>query len=250
MRTIEKGEGCPKLQNRYILHQQQLAEQAFDADWDPWSRFRSKRRAPTLANCLREQFGLCAYSEVFIMDDSEFGKHVDHVDPRCHNPARTFDHTNLLMSAFGSDDQKRHDHELVFGGHARPKEHETVDYEMHLTCFVHPLCQTQTGQNSGELFHYGMDGKVVPNDALDNEVWLKVDHTIKMLNLNSPLLIDRRSRVLDALAESIDELIGDVEALAALARCELAVTERQLPQFYSSIWQQLEMTGVAMPSRI
>lgn len=113
MRTIFKGSGHYHLNQRYQLHQQQLKNGT--AANNPWDNFHLEDG--TRKKCWIEQFGLCAYSEIKL-DDGALGAHLDHVEPKSKNPARTFDHTNLLLSAIDDIGARQLARQDVFGGHA------------------------------------------------------------------------------------------------------------------------------------
>ena len=111
MRTISKQRGHWRINQR----NQNPPATAPEAE-SAWQNYRHKQDARE--TCLAEQFGLCAYSET-VLNEAEPGMHLDHVEPKSKNPARTFDHANLLLSAIDHAKLKtlaRHD---VFGGHFR-----------------------------------------------------------------------------------------------------------------------------------
>src|SRR5690554_2149422 len=75
----------------------QTAEEATNR----WSSFRHKQ---TVLERLRdEQYQLCCYSEVRA-DLIGLGYHIEHIENKRQNPARTFDYSNLSASAIASDD--------------------------------------------------------------------------------------------------------------------------------------------------
>jgi hypothetical protein len=78
-----------------------------------WSSFRHK---DTVLRCLlRQQYQLCCYSEVRA-DLLGISHHIEHVENKSQNPARTFDETNLAASALSTDDIPRLQKADVFGG--------------------------------------------------------------------------------------------------------------------------------------
>lgn len=149
MRTVLKSAGHYQLNHRYRLHQEQLKNGT--APDDPWGNFNSKRG--TRQVCWREQFGLCAYSEIEIKDD-DLGAHLDHVEPKSKAPARTFDHRNLLLSAIDDIGVRKLARQDVFGGHARSNRYSKAG-------FVNPLWL-----DSRRYFHYGSNGKITPTLGL------------------------------------------------------------------------------------
>ena len=106
MRAIHKGEADYQLQQRHQNPPISAAEAR-----SAWSNFRGERYARTRDKCLDEQYGLCGYSEIGLDDQDPviddqgqtlsrpLGIHLEHVEPKSHNPARTFDHSNLIACA-------------------------------------------------------------------------------------------------------------------------------------------------------
>lgn len=64
-----------------------------------WGSFAHK--SPVMDRLLEEQYHLCCYSE-FRPDQEGLGYHIEHVENKSQNPARTFDYTNLAASALRS----------------------------------------------------------------------------------------------------------------------------------------------------
>ncbi len=278
MRSIKKvseNECCKKLRDRLKKHQKEVAENKHSPK--AWKNFRKRECTRTI--CLYEQFGLCAYSEV-LLDDDERGMHFDHVEAKSNKPERTFEHTNLLLSAFRdgglrvknddvdgdiafesdqvndgehatqaqTDDicmhRNKHD---VFGGHARIM-HDAND-------FIHPLWHLQNRGDVRKYFHYGANGRVEPALDLAEADKAKVLDTITHLNLNSNVLVNLRRHRLQALDEAInvilemlDELdeLDELDASAKLdelARRELGVTGGKMLEFHSAVMQRFEKRG-------
>ena len=65
----------------------------------------SGHKAKVQDNLLDEQYGLCCYSELRA-DLEGLGYHIEHLRPKSHYPALTFDYTNLAASALSNDDLK------------------------------------------------------------------------------------------------------------------------------------------------
>jgi|GEM_PF-2719584 len=199
MRAVTKGEGHFQLNQRHNLHQQEL--QNGTASPEAWDNFRGKPE--TRQCCWNEQFGLCAFSEIMLDDD--LGMHLDHVEPKSLNPARTFDHTNLLLCAFSSEKLKNISRNGVFGGQFRLNAYSRTD-------LITPLWP-----DSRRFFHYAADGRVEPTLGLPKPDVTRASYTINLLNLNSPLLVNRRRRWLEELESEIDKLLDSPEALERFA---------------------------------
>lgn len=116
MRSIAKQldqRGYQPLQNRQAPSSAEQAQAA-------WSKFGGK--ASVLNALLAEQHYLCCYSELRA-DEEGWGYHIEHLENKSQNPARTFDPSNLLASAFTNQDLptlKKQGRD-VFGGHAPGK---------------------------------------------------------------------------------------------------------------------------------
>ena len=111
MRHIRKGNGDWRLAQR---HQRPPATK--DEARKAWRRF--DYRDNTRQICLCEQFGLCAFSEI-VLNESDLGMHLDHVEPKSKNPSRTFDHGNLVLSAIADTKLSSLAKQNVFGGNYR-----------------------------------------------------------------------------------------------------------------------------------
>ena len=97
---VKQGQGSRKLQQASLRPPQSGA-----AATAGWSAFRQYGGGAELLNnhLLPEQYGLCAYSELDA-DRLGLGFHIEHVDNKSQNPARTFDYQNLIASAFSSEE--------------------------------------------------------------------------------------------------------------------------------------------------
>jgi uncharacterized protein (TIGR02646 family) len=216
MRAITKGRPHWKLDRRNS-HPPTTAEEAEAA----WHNFRSGKEG-TRNKCFEEQFGLCAYSEIDLVD-SGLGMHLDHVEPKSLNPLRTFDHNNLLLSAIDSDQLSRLAAQDVFGGHKRLNLYSVTD-------FINPLWR-----NSRDFFSYNSDGTISPASSLSQSDKDKAEYTINLLNLNAPLLVNRRRHWLEELEKEIGGLLHDWVAVQNFAEAELCATSGKLRQFHSAV---------------
>ena len=223
MRPVKKQEADRWLARRQT-HPPTTPKEAENA----WGNFRRKDKTRDI--CLHEQFGLCAYSEI-VLEPSDFGMHLDHVEPKSKNPARTFEHGNLLLSAINdakSRNLARHD---VFGGHFRLNRYSASG-------FIHPL-----KPNSGRFFHYASDGTVMPVLGLTASDARKARYTIAVLNLNASILVNRRKHWLAELEQEIDNLQNDPIALRHFAELELCPTNNRLRPFHSAVRQRFGNLG-------
>jgi uncharacterized protein (TIGR02646 family) len=181
-----------------------------------WSSFGYKETL--LDYLLDEQYGLCCYSELRA-DLEGLGYHIEHLQPKSDNPARTFDYNNLAASALNTDDLATI--EDLFGGHAKQSE-----YDLHLFISCHEL-------DCDRYFAYLSDGRVVPSNRLNDLEKSRADYTITLLNLNSPYLVNRRRRWYDELDDLLEEHFVKNWNIEHLAAIDLLPTNQKLSQFFS-----------------
>jgi uncharacterized protein (TIGR02646 family) len=228
MRSVKKGGGHFRLHNRHVLYLAEIAAGIATSAARAWQNFDGLEG--TRHACLCEQFGLCAYSEILLSDD-DLGMHVDHVEPKSINQARTFDHANLLLSAISSDKLKGLPRGEVFGGHFRGSKYSVTD-------FVTPLWA-----DCRRYFHYASSGEVDPALGLSVDDERKARYTIDVLNLNAPLLVSRRRIWLLELEQEIENLLNSPNALEWFADAELCDTGGQLRPFHSAVRQRFGQLG-------
>ena len=193
-----------------------------------WSSFSPKQEV--MECLLQEQYHLCCYSE-FRPDEEGLGCHIEHVENKSQNPARTFDYSNLAASALDSDtglQQLKKPNpaapEAVFGGHAAGKR-DSVDLALFVSCHQ---------RDCTRYFAYlPTNGRVVPRENLDEQDQAKADYTIRLLNLNSPFLITRRRQWAKELQDLIDHHIEKGWSLPHLAQIDLHPTAGKLNRFFS-----------------
>lgn len=228
MRAITKGVEHYQLKNRQNNYLAELATGKAAMPTNAWRNFQHFEG--TVDACWSEQFGLCAFSEV-VLDDNDLGMHLDHIEPKSLNPARTFDHTNLLLCAISSERLQYLPKSDVFGGQFRRNAYSASD-------FIHPLWP-----DSRRFFHYTVDGLIEPALGLPASDAKKADYTITLLNLNSPLLVNRRRRWLEELESEIDKLLNSPEALERFADAELCPTNGRLRPFHSAARERFGTLG-------
>jgi len=172
-----------------------------------------------------EQYGLCAYSEVR-PNQIGLGTHIEHVEPKSINPSRTFDYSNLVLSALSSDDVKAIDKAEVFGGHAKLSQYDAL---LFVSCLQ---------ADCARYFVYLSNGKVEPAIALSPREKQQAQHTIDLLNLNSPYLVTQRKNWLDELDKLIDEHLQNNQSLEHLAAVDLLPINHTLSQFFTATRQR------------
>lgn len=226
MRLVVKGGGHHALATRLVSHQAELAAGTASNDaWDTWGR-----KAETRASCLIEQWALCAYSEL-VLDAADLGMHLDHVKPKSKFRQQTFDHGNLLLSAIDDIGAHRLTRADVFGGHARGNRY-------HPYAFIQPLMA-----DCRRYFHYAVDGRMEPRRGLSTRDRRRAAYTIRVMNLNAPLLVNRRRRWLEEIEDEIEQLLGDATALEYFATAELCPANHKLRPFHSAVRQRFGAVG-------
>jgi uncharacterized protein (TIGR02646 family) len=218
MRAVSKGGGPYALAARWVAHQAELA--AGTASKDAWSNYG--HRAGTRASCLAEQYSLCAYAEL-VLDETDLGMHLDHVKPKSTFPQDTFSHTNLLLSAIDDIKARGLTKQDVFGGHARGNNYQAA-------LFIHPLLP-----DSRRFVHYASDGRIEPRLGLPTFDSLRATYSIEIMNLNAPVLVNRRRRWLEEIEREINQLLDDDVALGYFAMVELCPTRDRLRPFHSAV---------------
>lgn len=172
-----------------------------------------------------EQYGLCCYSEIRA-DIFGFGYHIEHIENKSQSPARTFDYTNLVASAFHSDQLGTVPSQNIFGGHAVGKRGQYQPIDMNL--FISPL-----QQNCADFFTYTSNGKIYPNPKLDVNDQQKAQYTIDTLNLNSAELITRREQLWKELDKLFKKHIRDDDNIPLWVEIELLPRKHKLESFFS-----------------
>lgn len=195
-----------------------------------WDKFGNKT---SVSNALlKEQYHLCCYSEVRA-DEEELGYHIEHIENKSQNPARTFDPTNLAACAIDSNlgfaKLKAQPGGLnlnLFGGHASLKA-QSVD----MALFIHP----HQANSSALFFRYLSDGRIIPNPDLGESTlaYRQADYTITQLNLNSPHLKTLRRNWWRELSGKEKSRNEQPVALSKLAQVDLLPTNGKLNRFFS-----------------
>jgi len=202
--------------------------------------------------CYKQQYGLCAYTELSL-DDDELGCHLEHIAPRTTHPALTFIPHNIVLSTLDdiqSGALARHEQ---FGGH-----HKSENYSE--SWFISPF-----NKRCSEFFSYSLTGKVEASTALETQEQVKALKTIETLNLNATYLVHRRRMSLQKLIDDIEslgiksrplrlempdskEIISpDNAEIAQLVNAALEPIDRKLPEFYSAKKQLFERYGFNLP---
>jgi uncharacterized protein (TIGR02646 family) len=222
MRYIKKGTYVPSCLNQQHLNPPQTPKDA-ESRWD--SRALKKCKPKIVVELLREQYGLCCYSEVNL-DDQCLGYHIEHVENKSQNPARTFDYLNLAASALDSkNDLTRFKTQGCenFGGHAAGKQ-QSVDMNLFISCFDPTV---------SSFFAYSSDGLVSAKLNLSPTDQTIATYTIDLLNLNSPYLVNLRRNCWLELDTVYEENISKYWCLDTLIELDITDSNQKLRSFFS-----------------
>lgn len=228
MRYIHKGEANPRL-----IALNTSPPQAPEEAKQRWKRFKGAAKKDTRKRCSQEQLGLCGYSEIVLFDNDAadftiFDAHLEHVEPKSKVPQRSFDHTNLILSAIKDKGQADILKEDLFGGHYKADWHEPDKF---ITPFMVD-CAT--------YFSYQSDGRITPNINCSEPDQQKAQTTIDKLNLNSTVLKGWRKNWYEKTLLAINEFLvnGEMDELADFAQSKLSVNN-EVPNPFQSLLRQL-----------
>lgn len=157
-----------------------------------WCDFMGTPCHAALNDSLRaEQQGLCCYCESEVADTEG---HIEHMTPRCRNPARTYDYANLAISCDGGqvehcgrykDDRKKNPHHAWDAARFSPP-HDPA---------------------TASLFQYLLHGVIAPT-TFDRA---KATYLIGYLGLDGARLNERRKRhardLIDTLGDQPDPAV-------------------------------------------
>ena len=207
MRTIQRGP-TPSC----------LAQQPAGQDWRV---FMGTRCHASVHNSLRqEQQGLCSYCEIQIRDNDD---HIEHMEPRSQNQARTYDYANFTLSCNGGA--------IEHCGHYKDDRAHNPDYAWDDTRFVPPHDPA-----TAKLIQYLPDGSITPTEENPG----KATYLIGYLGLNCARLNYRRREH----ARNLINTLGDQPEqylITWLRQDHLQVDANgRLNQFYSLSKQILE----------
>lgn len=160
--------------------------------------------------------GLCVYCEERL---DKYGFHIEHVLSKSLNPPLTFEYSNLSLSCTedGTLSSETTDNPISCG-HALLKRKNNYDENL----FIKP---TEVGSNS--LFQYKMNGELAPANGISPDDVLRVEHTIKVLNLDCLRLNRDRREIIEVGLKIILDLIDDNDALQNFLDLEFEIVNNK-----------------------
>ena len=228
MRFINKTALCKPLQRR----RNNPPQTDIDAK-KAWRRFNKEAIRKT---CYKQQFGLCAYTEL-ALNDRELGNHLEHIAPRSRFPERTFEQTNIILASMDERFSGLLEINDRFGGHFKQAMYSD-DW------FIGPFdprCELS-------FIYCDKTGLVLANDTAAKPEQLKITKTIDTLNLNCDYLVTMRLLQLTDLnvllyahmEQHASDLITQRVSVETLKKESLDVVGKSLPVFYTAKKQLFE----------
>jgi uncharacterized protein (TIGR02646 family) len=161
-------------------------------DHQEWCNFIGTACHAILHNSLRsEQRGLCCYCETEVADHEG---HIEHMEPRCRNQARTYDYANLALSCNGG--------RVEHCGHHKDNRESNPHYAWDAARFLPPHDPV-----TAALFQYLPHGSIAPTTVET----AKASYLIGYLGLDCARLNERRKQharnLIDTLGNQPDPAI-------------------------------------------
>jgi|GEM_PF-1419594 len=150
----------------------------------PWGEFMATPCHSELHTNLRqEQKGLCCYCEHQVED---IDGHIEHIEPRQRNEARTYDYANLALSCNGGN--------FNHCGHYKDNKKKNPKYEWNNERFSSPH-----DPETASLFSYLLDGSITPTPVNEEAS----TYMIGYLGLDCSRLIERRHQHASVLIDTL-----------------------------------------------
>ncbi len=163
-----------------------LAGQPANQDW--YAFMQNPCHGEVDRSLRQEQHGLCCYCELEVADNDG---HVEHLEPRSRNPARTYDYGNLAMSCNGGA--------VEHCGHYKDNSGKNRHHAWDSARFSAPHDAATVG-----MVQYLLDGGVAPAGPDP----ARATYLIGYLGLDCPSLTERRHKhardLIDTLGEQPD----------------------------------------------
>jgi len=221
MIKLIRGTAPTSLENRRLNY----TPSAIDTPKIVWKNFRGRNGKEILRNKLKLlQNGLCVYCEEKL---DKYGFHIEHILSKSLNPPLTFEYSNLSLSCIkdGTISSETTTNPISCG-HAPLKRDNIYDENF----FIKP---TEVGSSS--LFQYKMNGEIAPANGISTHDISRVEHTIRVLNLDCLRLNrDRRETIEEGLKIILD-LTDENDALQNFLNLEFGiVNDKYLFPFISA----------------
>ncbi len=160
-----------------------LAGQPANQDW--YAFMQTPCHGEVGSSLRQEQHGLCCYCELEVADNDG---HVEHMEPRSRNPARTYDYDNLAMSCNGGA--------VEHCGHYKDNSGKNPGHSWNAARFSAPHDAATTA-----MVQYLLDGSV----AASGPDLARAAYLIGYLGLDCPRLTQRRQQHAHVLIDTLGE---------------------------------------------
>ena len=172
--------------------------------WEKFSKDCKEEYFDVREKATFEQNQECAYTGLWLGEDSSFQNHLDHFHLRSIYPKETFDWLNLFAAV----------HNKPYGSgskDAKIKKNKKIADEQYKT-FWSPL-----EPNLKEKFRYRTDGWMEPNPDLEDSIKEKATETIKIYHLNHPDLCRRREELIRSIQSLKDQNVPEEKVREAFS---------------------------------
>ncbi|HRW61060.1 MAG TPA: TIGR02646 family protein [Defluviicoccus sp.] len=158
-----------------------LEQQSENQDW--YAFMQTRCHEDVRVSLWKEQQGICCYCEIELADNNV---HIEHMEPRCRNSARTYDYANLALSCNGGT--------VEHCGHYKDNRAHNPGYAWDGGRFSPPH-----DSETAMLFMYLTDGSVAPTEVNED----KASYLIGYLGLTCARLTERRKAHARVLIDSL-----------------------------------------------
>lgn len=163
-------------------------------NWENFVRERNDEYQNIKEIASDDQKGECAYTGL-PLDRKKIKVHIDHYKRKSIYPNLTFEWNNLFVAV--KDDR--------YGADYKDKQINRENAEYAYSVLLNPI-----EDDSSDFFWYGEDGKIVVKDTLKENEKERAYKTIEYFNLNSPVLIEKRSTIMKILCNYRDLSDDDI----------------------------------------
>ncbi len=171
---------------------------AEDAGWN-WDEFHQNAQEDyefIRDKALEEQRNECAYTGIWLGEETSNTVHIDHFRKKSIYPETTFCWKNLFVAAKGLDYGSDYKDNQIKG----PKQNADIQYQ----AFWSPL-----QANLENCFWYRQDGTIEPREGLSHSEKEMAERTIQMYNLNAHDLRNRRQLIILQIRNIISQFTND-----------------------------------------
>ncbi len=179
-----------------------------------WTSFgRGNGKTEIRDNLYPLQKGLCVYCEEQL---DKYGFHIEHILSKDKNHRLTFEYTNLSLSCMKKLDELEKNYGIT--KESRSCGHSILKSENQ---YIEILFIKPTEKKCNLLFSYISNGKITYSINSSDFNKLRINHTIKVLNLDCRRLERDRREILEEIYKAVKDLQYNKEALNDFITLEL-----------------------------